>query len=59
MNFPVIISYSNDGYYNLAKNMLINLNKTLKFHKVHFYCLDNLIYDKLKSLDLSNIDVTL
>jgi hypothetical protein len=58
MDFPVIISYSNDGYFNLAKNMLINLNKTLKFHKVHFYCLDNLIYNKLKSLNLSNIDVT-
>ncbi len=57
MNFPVIISYSNNGYFDLAKNMLINLNRPLKFHKVHFYCLDNLIYDKLNKLDLSNIDV--
>lgn len=53
--FPVIISYSNNGYCDFAKNMLLTLNKTLKFHKVHFYCLDNEIYQNLKSLDLPNI----
>jgi len=58
MNFPVIISYSNNGYYDFAKNMLINLNNLIKFHKVHFYCLDNEIYEKLQKLQLPNIDVT-
>ena len=58
MNFPVIIAYSNAGYYYFAKNMLISLDKTIKFHKVHFYCLDNDIYDKLKAINLKNIKVT-
>ena len=33
MNFPVIISYSNNGYYDFAKNMLINLNNLINFIK--------------------------
>ena len=57
MDFPVIISYSNDGYYDFAKNMLMNLNNTIKFHKIHFYCLDKEIYEKLTKLDLSNLNV--
>lgn len=56
--FPVLISYSNNGYYDFAKNMLLNLNKTIRFHKIHFYCLDNKIYKRLQQLDLSNINVT-
>ena len=58
MNYPVIISYCNDGYYAFAKNMLISLDNTIKFHKVHFYCLDNEIYDKLKEINLKNINVS-
>jgi hypothetical protein len=58
MSYPVIISYSNNGYYDFAKNMLTSLNNTIKFHKVHFYCLDNEIYENLKKLELKNIDVT-
>ena len=57
MDFPVIISYSNAGYYNFAKNMLLNLDRTLKHHKVSFYCLDNEIYEKLSKLKLENIEV--
>jgi hypothetical protein len=59
MSYPTIISYSNDGYYDLAKNMLISLDKTVKNHKVHFYCLDELIFRKLENLDLRNIKLTL
>ena len=58
MDFPVIISYSNIGYCNFAKNMLLSLDKTIKFHKIHFYCLDNETYDKLKLLEFKNIAVT-
>lgn len=56
--FPVIISYSNYGYLAFAKNMLLNLNKLLKFHKVYFYCLDEKIYHALKNLSLENLDIT-
>jgi hypothetical protein len=58
MAFPVLISYSNNGYYDFAKNMLLNLNNTIKFHKIHFYCLDDEIYERLHKLDLTNIDVS-
>jgi hypothetical protein len=58
MEFPVIISYSNIGYYDLARNMLTSLDKTIKYHKIHFYCLDNEIYEKLIALDFSFIKVT-
>ena len=58
MEYPVIISYSNFGYYDFAKICLLNLNRVLKFHKVHFYCLDREIYESLTSLDLSNLDIT-
>ena len=54
--FPVIISYSNYGYLTFAKNMLLNLNKLLKFHKVYFYCLDEKIYYALKNLSLENLE---
>lgn len=52
MDYPVLVSYANDGYYDFAKNMLLNLNKKLKFHKLHFYCLDNEIYNKLTKMEL-------
>lgn len=58
MNYPVIISYSNNGYFDFAKNMLINLNNTIKNHKIHFYCLDEEIYNNISKLDLPNINVT-
>jgi hypothetical protein len=38
--------------------MLISLDNTIKFHKIHFYCLDNEIYDKLKAINLKNIHIT-
>ena len=57
MDFPVIISYSNAGYYNFAKNMLLSLDQTVKNHKVSFYCLDNEIYEKLTKLKFENIQV--
>jgi hypothetical protein len=58
MSYPVIISYSNNGYYDFAKNMLLNLNNKIKFHKIHFYCLDDEIYENLTKLNLPNIQVT-
>jgi len=57
-DFPVLISYSNDGYFNFAKNMLISLDKTCKHHKIHFYCLDPIIYEKVKKLEFQNIQLT-
>lgn len=48
-DYPVLISYSNDGYYHFAKNLLINLNNKIQNHKVHFFCLDEIIYKKLNS----------
>lgn len=58
MDFPVLISYANDGYFNFAKNMLISLDKTCKHHKIHFYCLDHIIYEKVKKLEFQNIQLT-
>ena len=57
-DFPVLISYCNNGYYDFATNLLINLNIKIKNHKVHFFCLDNDIFTKLKALKLENLDVT-
>lgn len=59
MDYPVIISYSNNGYFDLAKNMLINLNNTIKKHKIHFYCLDEDIYTNISKLQLPNIHLTI
>jgi hypothetical protein len=59
MDYPVIISYSNFGYLDFAINMLISLNKTIKYHKVHFYCLDEEIYNTLKTIQFTNIDLTI
>jgi Nucleotide-diphospho-sugar transferase len=55
---PVIISYSNYGYSIFATNLLLNLNTTLKNHPVHFYCLDQKIYQHLVQLNLSNLVIT-
>tara|TARA_Y100000389_G_scaffold201834_1_gene245505 strand:+ start:723 stop:1511 length:789 start_codon:yes stop_codon:yes gene_type:complete len=57
-NFPVIVSYSNNGYFQFAKCMLENLNTTLEHHKVLFYCLDKEIYQKLSAINFKNIKVT-
>jgi hypothetical protein len=47
MNIPVLITYSNYGYIDFAKNLILNLSKILKHHKLHFYCLDKQTYDEL------------
>jgi hypothetical protein len=57
MNYPTIISYSNFGYLDFAKNLIINLSKTIKNHKIHFYCLDIETYISLLSLKISQIDI--
>jgi hypothetical protein len=59
MEYPVIISYCNSGYYGFAQNMLISLNNTVQYHKVHFYCLDEEIYEKLSKLEFKNINLKL
>jgi len=59
MEYPVIISYCNSGYHGFAHNMLISLNKTVNHHKVHFYCLDEELYEKLSQLNFPNINLTL
>lgn len=55
---PVLITYSNMGYFGFAKNLLLNLSATLKHHKVHFYCLDTEIMTALQALNITNIDLT-
>lgn len=58
MSYPVIISYSNDGYFGFARNMLLSLDHTLTHHQVHFYCLDTDIYDKLRQIPFQQLKVT-
>jgi len=58
MDLPVLISYSNDGYFTFAKNMLLSLEKTCIHHKIHFYCLDTNIYEKMKNLEFKNFEFT-
>lgn len=59
MPLPVIVSYSNLGYIDFAKNMLYSMSSKLKRHKVHFYCLDSEIYEKLNECSFSNLDLIL
>jgi hypothetical protein len=47
MDLPVLITYCNNGYAPFAINLLLNLSKTVKHHKLHFYCLDDEIYKTL------------
>jgi len=47
MEFPTLITYSNYGYIDFAKNLILNLANVLKHHKLHFYCLDKQTYDEL------------
>lgn len=65
MDIPVLITYSNYGYIDFAKNLIISLAKVLKHHKLHFYCLDKQTYDELSKqphdfliLELSERDVS-
>jgi hypothetical protein len=39
--------------------MLISLNNTVRFHKVHFFCLDEEVHEKLSKLEFPNISLTL
>lgn len=47
MSYPVIITYSNYGYIDFAKNFIINITRKSPNHKVNFYCLDKKIYEEL------------
>jgi hypothetical protein len=47
MKIPVLITYSNYGYIDFAKNLILNLANVLKRHTLHFYCLDKDTYDAL------------
>jgi hypothetical protein len=47
--YPRLITYSNFGYINYAINLLENLIKNVKNHKLTFYCLDNETYELLTS----------
>ena len=60
VKFPTIISYCNYGYSDFAEIMLFNLNNTIKSHKIHFYCLDQEMFDELTSWvhQLTNITIT-
>jgi hypothetical protein len=58
MGIPVLITYSNYGYKDFANNLLINLSKKLKNHSVHFYCLDENIYNYLNNKNYDDLKVT-
>lgn len=47
MDTPVLITYSNSGYAPFAINLLLNLSKKVKRHRLHFYCLDEELYTML------------
>jgi hypothetical protein len=58
LSYPVLITYSNYGYINFAKNLISNLADTVKNHKVHFYCLDEETYKSLTEFEKSSkIDI--
>lgn len=45
--YPVIVTYSNYGYIDFAKNLLTNLSENAPNHTVAFYCTDDEIYNEL------------
>ena len=47
--YPVLITYCNSGYAPFAINLLLNLVNKVKNHRLHFYCLDEELYDTLTS----------
>jgi len=49
---PVLVSYSNYGYFPFLANMLINLSKKLTNHSVHIYCLDKETAEGVVKLNL-------
>jgi len=56
---PVLITYSNLGYIEFAKNLILSLANILKNHKLHFYCLDEATYHELslKPYDFLTIEL--
>jgi hypothetical protein len=44
MSYPVIITYSNYGFVEMAENLLINIGKKAPNHRVVFYSLDEKIH---------------
>lgn len=59
MEYPVLITYSNYGYIDFAKNLILNLANVLKHHKLHFYCLDKQTYDELSKYTYDFLTVEL
>lgn len=45
--YPVLVTYCNSGYAPFAINLLINLVKNVKNHRLHFYCLDEELFTML------------
>jgi hypothetical protein len=56
---PVLITYSNYGYIEFAKNLILNLANVLKKHKLHFYCLDEATYHELSAKPYNFLTVEL
>jgi len=52
--YPQLITYANFGYIDFAQILVKNI-KTLKYHKLHFYCLDQQIYEELTKTPDENI----
>jgi len=49
MPLPTIVTFSNIGYLDFAKNFILSFLLNTSKSKLDFYCLDNEIYDALKS----------
>lgn len=45
--YPVYICYGNIGFYLIIVNMILSFTINVKNHKLHFYCLDQMLYEKL------------
>ncbi len=54
---PTLITYSNYGYIHFAINLIVNVLRKIKHHKLHFYCLDEEIYEKLKKMDINSENI--
>ena len=54
MTYPTLITYANFGYIDFARILIENVKK-IKNHKLHFYCLDQAIYDELSKTRYENI----
>ena len=49
MKIPTIVTFSNIGYLDFAKNFILSFLVNTTNSKLDFYCLDSILYDALKA----------